>query len=97
MIKINNFAFYYFLCYNILPEKGVISVNIKELSYNEFQEFAQEHFIGNYRQSINYALLKAEEGYEYEFVGYYDIEGLKAASLILYKNPVAGVSSKKML
>ena len=60
-------------------------MNIKELSYSEFQEFAQEHFIGNYRQSINYALLKAEEGYEYEFIGYYDIEGLKAASLILYK------------
>ena len=60
-------------------------MNIKELSYDEFREFAQEHYIGNYRQSINYALLKAEEGYEYEFIGYSDIEGLKAASLILYK------------
>ena len=60
-------------------------MNIKELSYDEFKNFAETHFIGNFHQSINYALLKAEEGYEYEFIGYEDEDGLKAASLILYK------------
>ena len=60
-------------------------MNIRELSYDEFSSFAKEHAIGNFHQSINYALAKAEEGYDYEFIGYEDIGGLRAASLILYK------------
>ena len=60
-------------------------MNIRELTYDEFESFAKEHFIGNFHQSIGYALLKSDEGYDYEFIGYDDIEGLKAASLILYK------------
>ena len=38
---------------------------IKELSLMQFNEFAQNNIIGNYYQSINYAMLKAEEGYDY--------------------------------
>lgn len=60
-------------------------MDIRELSIEEFKEFANTHFIGNFHQSINYALLKAEEGYEYELIGFGDSENLKAASLILYK------------
>lgn len=59
-------------------------MEIHEMSIAEFQNFASSHSISNFHQSINYALLKAEEGYEYEFIGYGD-EEIKAASLILYK------------
>lgn len=57
---------------------------IEEMSMLEFQEFAQTHFIGNLYESINYALLKAEDGYDYEFICYRDTQ-VKAAALILYK------------
>lgn len=57
---------------------------IREMTIDEFSKFAGNHFIGNYHQSISYALLKAEEGYEYEFICY-DGEEIKAAALILYK------------
>ena len=40
---------------------------IREMSIAEFKEFANTHFIGNFHESINYALIKAEEGFEYEF------------------------------
>ncbi len=59
-------------------------MNIRELSIAEFREFANNHFIGNIHESINYALFKAEDGYDYEFIGYGD-DTLVGASLILYK------------
>ena len=58
---------------------------IKELSLMEFIEYSKDNIIGNYYQSINYAMLKAEEGYEYEFIGLVDNTDIIAASLILYK------------
>ena len=58
---------------------------IKELSLMEFSEYSKDNIIGNYYQSINYAMLKAEEGYEYEFIGLVDNTDIIAASLILYK------------
>ena len=57
---------------------------IRELSIDEFMEFANKHFIGNFHESINYALLKAEEGFEYEFISY-GADEIVAAALILYK------------
>ena len=58
---------------------------IKELSLMQFNEFAQNNIIGSYYQSINYAMLKAEEGYDYEFIGLVDNMEIIAAALILYK------------
>lgn len=57
---------------------------IRELSIDEFKDFASKHFIGNFHESINYALVKAEEGFEYEFIGYGD-EAIIGGALILYK------------
>lgn len=57
---------------------------IREMSLAEFKKFSETHFIGNCHQTINYAILKAEEGYEYEFICYEGDE-IKAAALILYK------------
>lgn len=57
---------------------------IQEMSIAEFTSFASTHFIGNFHESIEYALLKAEEGYDYEFICYRDLE-IKAAALIIYK------------
>jgi len=34
-------------------------MNLKEMSLAEFKEFASTHFIGNFHESINYALIKA--------------------------------------
>ena len=59
-------------------------MNLKEMSLAEFKEFASTHFIGNFHESINYALIKAEEGYEYEFISY-GADEVVAAALILYK------------
>ena len=32
---------------------------IREMSIDEFKNFANTHFIGNFHESVNYALLKA--------------------------------------
>lgn len=58
---------------------------LREMALSEFMEFSNTHFIGNFHESINYALLKAQEGYEYEFICYGDNENILAAALILYK------------
>ena len=57
---------------------------IREMSLAEFEEFANTHFIGNFHESINYALIKAEEGFEYEFIAY-GADDIVGAALILYK------------
>ena len=58
---------------------------IKELSLMEFIEYSKDNIIGNYYQSINYAMLKAEEGYEYEYIGLVDNTDIIGAALTLYK------------
>ena len=35
---------------------------IKELSLNDYNTFVENNIIGNFYQSINYAMLKAEDG-----------------------------------
>lgn len=60
-------------------------MNIKELSIEEFLEFSQNHDLGNFHQTLEYALLRAEEGYEYELIGYKENENILAATLILIK------------
>lgn len=60
-------------------------MNIRELSLEEFNNFTKHHPLKNFYQSINYALLKTEIGYEYEFVGYSENNMIIAAALILYK------------
>ena len=57
---------------------------IREMSIDEFKNFANTHFIGNFHESVNYALLKAEEGYEYEFISY-GADEVVGAALILHK------------
>ena len=57
---------------------------IREMSIDEFKNFANTHFIGNFHESVNYALLKSEEGYEYEFISY-GADEIVGAALILYK------------
>lgn len=57
---------------------------IREMSIAEFKEFANTHFIGNFHESINYALIKAKEGFEYEFIAY-GADDIVGAALILYK------------
>lgn len=57
---------------------------IREMSLAEFKEFANTHFIGNFHESINYALIKAEEGFEYEFIAY-GADDIVGTALILYK------------
>lgn len=58
---------------------------IKELSLEEFNRFVQNNIIGNFYQSVNYAMLKAEEVYEYEYIGLVDNTDIIGAALILYK------------
>lgn len=59
---------------------------IKELRFNEFEEFAKNHPLSNHYQTINYAMLMTEYDYDYDLIGYYESNELKAASLIVFKN-----------
>lgn len=58
---------------------------IRELSLDEFTNFAKKNILGNFHQTFNYALLKAEEGYDYELIGFFEANTLMGASLVLTK------------
>lgn len=60
-------------------------MNIRVLTMDEFNDFASKHPLQSYYQSLNYAKLQAEQGYEYEFIGYCENQTVLAASLILSK------------
>lgn len=62
-------------------------MKLKLLSIFEFDNFAKNHPLGSYHQSSKYALLMAEQGYDYELIGLVDRENkIHAAALILYKS-----------
>ena len=50
---------------------------IKQITPDVFEKFADNHPYHNFHQTLNYALLKVEEGHEYEFVGLFDGDELK--------------------
>lgn len=61
-------------------------MKLKELSIEEFEFFTKRNPLANHYQTLNYAMLMSEVGYEYELIGMEDEYGnLKAASLILFK------------
>lgn len=61
-------------------------MQIKEISFVQFDEFAKNHALNNYHQSSQYALLMSNHGYDYDYIGYVDEDqNILAASLILYK------------
>ena len=61
-------------------------MKIKELSLTNFYDFILKSPLANHYQTVNYALLMSEKGYEHDFIGYVDDYGnIYAASLILIK------------
>lgn len=58
---------------------------IKELTVPEFNNFAKNSEYDNYHQTLSYALLKSENGYEYEIIGFCDDEKIYAAAIVLVK------------
>lgn len=58
-------------------------MQIRELTLGEFEKFSENHKYNNFHQSLNYALLKSEDGYEYEIIGYTDDDKIYAAALVL--------------
>jgi len=61
-------------------------MRLKELTFEEFKNFQQEHPLSNFYQTSNYAMLMAENGYEYDLIGMVDEEdNILAASVILIK------------
>ncbi len=61
-------------------------MHITTLSIEEFMNYQKNHPLSNYCQTINYAMLKAENGFDYDLVGLKDSDNnILAASLILIK------------
>jgi len=59
---------------------------LKELTLEEFQEFVKNSPLSTHYQTLNYALLMGENGYDYEMIGFInEYNQIKAASLILFK------------
>ena len=59
---------------------------IRDLTFNEFESFANNHVLANRYQTINYAMLMSECDYDYDLIGYFEGNKLVAASLIIFKN-----------
>ncbi len=61
-------------------------MKIKDISLKDFNLFCKDFPLKSHYQTMNYALLMSEEGFEHEFIGYVDEnDNIKAASLILFK------------
>ena len=61
-------------------------MQIKEIGVDEFNAFAKGHVLGSFYQSSHYALVMAESGYDYDYIGFVDNKGvIHAATLILHK------------
>ncbi len=60
-------------------------MRIKDISLHTFSEFAKDHELSSYAQTIHYAMLMSEYGYEYEIIGLIDDTSILAASLLLTK------------
>lgn len=61
-------------------------MKIKEISFLQFDNFANNHNLSSYHQTSRYALLMSNHGYDYDYIGYVDqADNIIAASLILYK------------
>ena len=58
-------------------------MQIRTITLKEFQDFSENWEHQNFHQSISYALLKSEEGYEYEMIGYFDGDSIVASALVL--------------
>ncbi len=59
---------------------------LRELTIDEFAKFVNESPLATHYQTLNYALLMGENGYDYDLIGFFNEYGqLKAASLILIK------------
>lgn len=59
---------------------------LREISFDKFDEFSINHEYHSYYQSSSYALIAAENGYDYDYIGMFDDNNiLVAASLILLK------------
>ena len=61
-------------------------MKIKELSLNVFYDFVKKNPLASHYQTMNYAMLMSEQGYEHEFIGLINDYGrVCGASLILIK------------
>jgi len=61
-------------------------MRIVELKFDEFNEYAESHKLGNFYQSSEYAKIMADSGFGYDYVAMVDdTKEIVAASLILYK------------
>ncbi len=61
-------------------------MQLRELSIEEFTKFVSESPLATHYQTINYALLMGENGYDYDLIGFVnEYDQIKAASLILFK------------
>ena len=61
-------------------------MHFRELNIEEFTNFQNNHPLSSFYQTLNYAMLKAEHGFDYDLVGLVDDNNnILAASLILLK------------
>ncbi len=61
-------------------------MDIRPLSIEEFNNFQKNHPLSSFYQTVNYGMLKAENGYDYEIIGLVDKDNkIHGASLILIK------------
>lgn len=64
---------------------------IKELTIDEFNNFSKNHPLSSFYQTHEYAMVMAEQGYNFDLIGYLDGEEIIAGGLILYKK-LSGVN-----
>ncbi len=61
-------------------------MTLRELTVDEFTDFVNASPLGTHYQTINYAWLMGEQGFDYDLIGFVNEYGqIKAASLILLK------------
>lgn len=59
---------------------------LKEITMFDFNDFSCQHSLYSFYQTSNFAILKSEYGYDYEYLGYYENNILVAATMIIFKH-----------
>ena len=73
-------------------------MTLRELTVDEFTSFVNASPLGTHYQTINYAWLMGEQGFDYDLIGFINEYGqIKAASLILLKKLKMGLNMVMLL
>ena len=67
-------------------------MQIVELTYSQYDDYAKLHPLSNFYQTSKYALFMSSQGFEYDYIGYVDEANKIVAASVILKKKITGNS-----